>query len=302
MPRQPIAALQVTDLAASLRFYGEALGFSVIRHDPTADVAEIDLGSFPLLLAGPVAGDLTRYLGERPLIITLDEALDLDAPTHLLPENAENADPDALRARLVACGLTNIMEEEKSWGDRVLSLPDPSHRLIRLWIKPQLSREDMLALYAQGPDALEGALAKTVAADLDWRPKPGAWTIRETVHHLAEVDALWAMTIKAALLRPGVTLHQEAWVGNDGPSQWLDYAGRAIVPAIVLLRANREYTIHLLRHLPNAWDSQALITRGPGQEPRAVAVSQMVRDQIVHHLEHVEEIRETHQKRQEAAP
>ncbi len=88
---------------------------------------------------------------------------------------------------------------------------------------------------------------------LDLMRAPGEWTIRQTVHHLAESASLFLLAIKSALAQSGSPYvrnpyDQEHWV------EALDYRGRPIEPSLMLIQAVHRHISQLLSHLPDPWD------------------------------------------------
>jgi catechol 2,3-dioxygenase-like lactoylglutathione lyase family enzyme len=59
MPKHARVALKVNDLASSLTFYVDSLGFQLAESQPDADIAVVlDSDGDPILLAGPAVEDL----------------------------------------------------------------------------------------------------------------------------------------------------------------------------------------------------------------------------------------------------
>ena len=105
--------LHVRDVDASLRFYGNLLGFtSPWRYDEEgrARVAQVDRQGCALILANNLAPE---KIGNAVMFISLN----VDPAT---PENAAAA-LDALRAEIEAKGVS---VKEGSWGYRLLVVDD----------------------------------------------------------------------------------------------------------------------------------------------------------------------------------
>jgi uncharacterized damage-inducible protein DinB len=91
-------------------------------------------------------------------------------------------------------------------------------------------RAALLLSYAQGPEQLHRAVAGLAPGALDFRPAPGAWTVREVVVHVAEAELHGYLRMRFAIAQEGVTVlpyDQEAWAttfaGADQPlSEVLD--------------------------------------------------------------------------------
>jgi len=159
-----------------------------------------------------------------------------------------------------------------------------------------MSREEVLALYLSGPDALEAALNGLSESDFDSSYAPGTWTIRQIVHHLADGDAVWSVGIRMALGAPGVTFRLDWYPGNEAWADTLDYARRAVEPAVAFFRAHRLYIAQLLKHFPNAWDRYVTMADPEDQQGQPMSVSTMVGLLTGHVTEHVEEIRKIREK------
>jgi hypothetical protein len=147
-------------------------------------------------------------------------------------------------------------------------------------------------LYARGPAELDTALAGLSEQELDLTQTDGEWSIRQLVHHIADGADLWKMPLKAALANPG-SLYRHDWYTPD--NAWaasLDYAGRAIEPALVLFRANRAHVLQLVRHMPNAWEQSIRFEAPYLPEPEQVTVGEIIKMQATHALSHCEEIRQ----------
>lgn len=286
MSTKPQAALRLTNLAESARFYTEHLGFKTVQQD-TPDLALLALGEPPLLLAGPGISDLAPYLNQPSFIFQPGETLDV--PIRLL--SFHQGDVEATRAQLLERGVADVPVIEKLWGDRALEVRDPSGIIWRFWARAQLSQAEKLALYERAPAELE-ALVSGLSADALDLAQPGHWTVRQIVHHIADGDALWGTAIKAALATSGTTYSHEWYTGNDEMERTLDYANRPIELSLALFRVHRAYFSALIRHLPDAWE-RFVIFQQSDQAGERTTVEEIVRSQATHALEHIEEIQET---------
>src|SRR5579864_1109145 len=117
MPKYARVALKVNDLASSLHFYVDSLGFQLLESLPDSDMAVVrDPEGSPLLLAGPLVEELHSYLDEPHLVYKPGDTLEFI-----------QEDLDACHAALTTRGLTAIQQEQTEAGDRLLSIKDPSH-------------------------------------------------------------------------------------------------------------------------------------------------------------------------------
>lgn len=62
MAQRAVAAIEVTDFPAGLRFFTDQLQFAVLDHQPDQDVATIEVNGAPVLLVGPRARDIEIHL------------------------------------------------------------------------------------------------------------------------------------------------------------------------------------------------------------------------------------------------
>ncbi len=288
MPKRPRIAMKVSDLAASLAFYVETLGFELIESQPDVDMALIldsDVDSFwgNILLAGPQVQDVKAQLDEPRVVYKPGDTLDFF-----------ETEIDARHASLTAKGLGDYLKlEENTWGDRKLTLKDPDGYTI-IFLTPATPLPDkMRSLYKQGGDELASVLAGLSESDLDLVRAPGEWSIRQIVHHIAETDTLFLLAIKTALAQSGSTYvrnpyDQDIWV------KALDYSGRSIEPSLALTRAIRSHISQLLQHVPNNSEHYVMLKWADEQDEGSKAtVNDFIESLVRHHADHCEEIRET---------
>lgn len=283
MMRQPIAALRVANLAASIAFYTERLGFALGEHRPGADRAELfyplNADGTSFLLAGPQAEDIMPYLSGPRMVLRPGQTI------RFLREDLETQ-----RSTLAEHGLTSIEITENSW-ERMLSLTDPDGYILSFATLKELTPEETLERYARCPDELEAIVSGLSEEDVALSSAPGEWSIRQIVHHIADGDDLWSMALKAALAGPGFHYSHEWYSTDNAIAEPLDYAGRAIGPSLALFRAHRIHIVQLMQLLPDAWERYILF-RWPGTEvEEQVTTGRIIRSQARHAETHIEEIR-----------
>ena len=283
MTKQPIAALRVADLATSVAFYTERLGFALGEQHPEADRAGCfyplnpDGNSF--LLAGPGAEDVMPYLNGPRIVLEPGETI------RFLREDLET-----WRAALTERDVSNLEIIEGPW-ERSLSLTDPDGYILSFVTLKQLTPAETLERYANCPDELETVVSGLSEEDLGLSSAPGAWSIRQIVHHIADGDDLWSMALKAALARSGFHYSQDWYTTDNAIAEPLDYAGRAIAPSLALFRAHRAHITQLMQHLPDAWERYILFRWPNTEAEEQVSAGTIIRAQARHAEEHIEAIR-----------
>src|SRR5688500_6608651 len=111
---------------------------------------------------------------------------------------------------------------------------------------------DPLVLQAEAPDVL-GALVQGLSTEqLDYRPAPGKWSIREIVAHLADDELVGGYRIRLILSAPGTAIQafdQDVWA-RTGRYGTLD-----ISDSLALYRTLRFANLKLLQSLTaQEWD------------------------------------------------
>jgi hypothetical protein len=158
------------------------------------------------------------------------------------------------------------------------------------------NRQAIVARYADGPNQLEAAIAGLSEGELDFAESDGTWTIRQTVHHVADGDDIWKVFIKRAIGNPGGKFDLQ-WYWAMPQDEWVKswaYASREIGPSLALFRANRGHIVQLLEHMPEVWERSLLVRRSAGEEEE-VKVAWVVKMQAEHVPGHVDDVRRARQ-------
>jgi hypothetical protein len=156
----------------------------------------------------------------------------------------------------------------------------------------------ILALYEDGPEQVQAALAGLSQAELDAAPDAENWSIRQIVHHVVDGDDIWKTFVKIALGNSEATFELQ-WYWDIPQTAWAEswaYADRGIEPSLALLRANRRHVAQLLRVIPDAWE-RSLTIKWPGGDLQQVTVGWVIEMQSRHvmgHVEDIQRIREAH--------
>jgi catechol 2,3-dioxygenase-like lactoylglutathione lyase family enzyme len=279
MTRKPSGAVRVAILPQTVAFYTERLGFRLLERDEAGDRAVLDGYGYPLLFAGPAAGDLSAHLAHPARIVARGAVLHYSG-------DASGETPAGLAAKLARAGLDP--DHHETWyGSITVAVPDPDGYTVSFWFSPQLTRGQVRELYALGLDALDDALFGLPEAHLDLARAPGKWTIRQIVHHLVDSEATALARAIFALAEPDRFLHPNLY----DPDHWaesLDYAGRGTGPGLALFRAVREHMLQLVDHLPGAWERGWVGPAGPGPH-----VGKSLEMLAIHAFGHIDQILET---------
>jgi hypothetical protein len=159
------------------------------------------------------------------------------------------------------------------------------------------TKEETLALFLSGAERLETTLAILSAASLDLAAKPGEWTIRQMVHHVADDGDAWSMPLKKAIAISGALIRFEDFPGNDVWANAMAFDKRDIANSVALIKAHRQVMAELARYFIDAWDSQYIvIVDEQGKEVQKVTIGQIVNMVTEHLLEHVDAIEDVKRK------
>lgn len=138
-------------------------------------------------------------------------------------------------------------------GGHVLQLTDPDGYRPSFWQAPVLTDTEVVERFASAPAELEEALAGLSEAQLDLPRAPGKWSIRQTVHHMADSDASSLVRILMALAESGREFKSNPY-SQDRWVEGLDSARRPVTTSVALFAAIRAHVTALVRHLPDALD------------------------------------------------
>jgi hypothetical protein len=111
-------------------------------------------------------------------------------------------------------------------------------------------RDVLIARYRDGYAAIVESLVKITPEELDARPGPGKWTVREIVHHLADSETTAAIRIRRLLAedRPEIKGYDQ-----DEFARRLHY-DRPHETSLQLFKVVRESTAELLERMsPDDW-------------------------------------------------
>ena len=120
-----------------------------------------------------------------------------------------------------------------------------------------MTRLDLLSSFAQGYENVKKALDESPKGALDFRPSPGAWTIREIIHHMPDSEASGYVRCRKIIAESGVAVDmydQDIWTDK------LKYRSRDFGHALELFRLMRLYTVDLLRTVEESiWENNYIM-------------------------------------------
>ncbi len=143
---------------------------------------------------------------------------------------------------------------------------------------------DLIDAYAAGASRPADALIGLSGADLDARPGPGRWSIRELVVHLADSDLIGGERMKRviAMSRPRLLAYDDnAFVAE------LDYTAQDPALCAELFRLHRLQVAAILRRLPD----EAFERVGDHSDDGPVSLADLVGKytrHLAHHLAFLE--------------
>ena len=113
------------------------------------------------------------------------------------------------------------------------------------------TRQRMIQQYADGPQRLHAALTTVPPEAMQWRPKPGEWSVHEVICHCAdsETNAYARIRYLMAEKTPSIVgYNQEEW------ARAFDYHALPIDTALAVVDSVRALTAAMIRRLPDeAW-------------------------------------------------
>jgi len=140
-----------------------------------------------------------------------------------------------------------------------------------------LGEREPIAVMASTPERLEALLGGLSAEQIETRPAPGKWSVREIVAHLADCEMAFGFRLRqgAAGVELQQPFDQDDWARN--------YGGYRFEAAMTAFRALREWNLEFLRSLTD--DQKALVVTHP--ERGTMTVWTIVETMAGHDLHHL---------------
>jgi hypothetical protein len=157
------------------------------------------------------------------------------------------------------------------------------------------ARVRLIARYRSGHAVLLEALRDVTPAELDWRPAPEAWCVRDVVHHLEDAELTGAVRLRRLLTEEGPAIPA---FDEEVYRRRLGYAERPIEPALDAIRAAHATTAELLDRLAEADWARA----GTHGEDGPYSVAHWLAFHAAHTHDHAAQIRQLRAARVGDAP
>ncbi len=145
-------------------------------------------------------------------------------------------------------------------------------------------RDQLIARYTEGAREISTALEGMADEELDAKPAPGEWSVREIIHHLADSEMEGALRLRRLLSEAHPLI---AGYDQEAFARRLWYDRRPIVAAVTAIQAARETTTEILQRLtPEDWQRE-----GTHSEFGRFTVEDWLRLYAAHAHEHAAQIR-----------
>lgn len=184
-------------------------------------------------------------------------------------------------------GRSELRKEEETGHIRKLFVPTIDGYTLVYWEELSASNDEIIAMYAAGPDELECAIDGLSNKQLDLKEIPGKWSIREQVLHFIDLELVTIHKVKFALAEPGRT-YQGNPFSQDDWREGLLYSTRPVTYDVQMFRTVRQHILGLCEHLPGALERTVISTN---REESVAKLLKMMVGHASHHVRTVERIR-----------
>ncbi|HBY60221.1 MAG TPA: hypothetical protein DEH78_10385 [Solibacterales bacterium] len=147
---------------------------------------------------------------------------------------------------------------------------------------------ELLERFRRGAELVAVVTTGAAGPELDFRPSPEKWSIRQVVGHLADSEMVGAYRLRSVLAEDNPTLH---WYDEKAWAERLDYQRRKYSQALETFRRTRAENYDLIRELPDeAWSRPATHSRnGP---MTLLGVLRMYAEHAEGHARQIRELRD----------
>ena len=110
---------------------------------------------------------------------------------------------------------------------------------------------ELLERFRRGPELVASVLTGAAGAEVDYKPSPEEWSVRQIVAHLADSEQVGCTRFRRVLAEPNPTIE---WYDEKAWAEKLDYARRKYSFSLETFRRTRGENYELLKDLTeDAW-------------------------------------------------
>jgi hypothetical protein len=106
---------------------------------------------------------------------------------------------------------------------------------------------ELLERFRRGPELVASALTGAAGAEVDFRPAPEEWSLRQIVAHLADSECVGAYRFRKVMAEPNPTVE---WFDEKAWAESLDYGKRKYSHSLETFRRIRGENYELLKDAP----------------------------------------------------
>lgn len=151
----------------------------------------------------------------------------------------------------------------------------------------------LIERYGEGFKLLTGAIEGLSEEELNFKPSPDKWSMKEIIIHISDAEIVGVHRIKSVIAEkePLLTAYdQDAWADNQR------YADLALQPYLDIFRLLREGLIPVLKNLP----AEAWTRTGNHSEAGKLSLTDLLQRYVNHiedHLRQIERVKEAFRNR-----
>ena len=149
-------------------------------------------------------------------------------------------------------------------------------------IRANVAGKDPLAVMKQTPAKMREVVASASPAQIDYRPAPGKWSIREQLAHLADAEMVIAARIRWAAAEPGtgvVAYDQDKWANTSR------YAEIPAEASLALFSTVRQSTLAFIERLSAEQRAGAYTQHAERGKETLERILEMTAGHDINHLE-----------------
>ncbi len=278
MQSRPAFGLPVANLQRSIRFYRDQVGLEIDNDTTSPGTALLTTPrGNQILVAGPDAPPW-------------DDILDDPYTVHPQNDKIFISDPefDERLERLSGIDRSRYELIEREWGDRMLEIPDPDGYILVLSSIRERSRAEIVELLRWGQRDLRRLSEGLSDAELSLRPDDSSWSVREVIHHVADIEITVQHIVRVALANSGIEYRSNPPDLNHYARE-LRYQERNIETSLRQVDVIRDQLMELVELVPDAWERS--IRSSTGTETTVENNLHMLATHTLEHLAQINDVR-----------